>query len=195
MSISAAMRALLVPLTRLWAVAAVLILTLGACSRGRLPPTEILVVVDPNLSSAESLPITDMPVPWKVGQSFAGELSPRDDGSVDAVVRKLISEDTVEHVWLTLDLRHRPPKAQARAYWHMENQQVSMIVGRAGELKGTISVSAEGVPEGTQQRIVDYSLSGHRHGKPVMFNGRILIRGADMPKLALASKAPETDER
>ncbi|MFN0009637.1 MAG: hypothetical protein ACKVXR_17210 [Planctomycetota bacterium] len=110
-------------------------------------------------------------------------------------MHKLISEDTVEHVWLTLDLRHRPPKAQARAYWHMENQLVSMGVGEAGELKGTISVSAEGVPEGTQQRIVDYSLSGHRQGKPVMFNGRLLIRAADMPKLALASKAPETDER
>jgi len=190
-------RASFVPRTRLWPAAAALILALGACGRGILPPTEILVVVDPNLSSAESLSITDMPVPWNVGQSFAdAQSSPDYEGAVDFVVFKLISKDTVEKVRLTLDLRDRPPKARAQVYWYMENQQVSGLpVGRAEGLRGTIRVSAEGVPEGMRQRIVDYSLSGQRDGEPVEFKGRILIRGEDMPQLALASGTPQTDER
>jgi hypothetical protein len=77
-------------------------------------------------------------------------------------------------------------RAQALVWWGAGSVEARTRAAR--DIHGVVKLDAARMPEGDEERVVEYSLDATREGDPVHFSGKLVFRASDLTPAAEAKR-------
>ena len=150
-------------------------------------PTLVGARIDPALDSSGAVRLSHH---WTYGTANV-QFDRRDvDRSMIFDIDRNIGEETYPRHGESLEIWISPAsdgfRARALAWWWASNASGDIIGAQA--IRGIVRMDAARMPEGDEERVVEYSLDATRWGDPVHFGGKFAFRASDLTPAPSAGK-------